>query len=90
MTRPIQNDSEFKICAHKCDQCLFSPNRVVPKRRAAQIIRSCLKRDRWFQCHKFTEKVCCRGFWDAHKRDVWPLRVAQMFLEAVTWIKPPD
>lgn len=90
--QPIQNDSEFKICAHPCDQCLFSRNRIVPQARANQIVKNCLKKDRFFECHKFTIlglKVVCRGFWDRHKRDVWPLRVAQMLIEAVMWMEPP-
>lgn len=86
-----QDDTEFKVCARQCDQCLFTANRVVSEARAKQIVRDCLKTDDWFVCHKFSVlglKVCCRGFWDRHKSDVYPLRIAQMFISAVKFVMP--
>ena len=88
----IQDDTEFKVCVRQCDQCLFTVNRVVSPRRASQVIKDCLKNDNWFECHKFTIlglKVVCRGFWNRHRRDVYPLRIAQMFIEAVKFVEPP-
>lgn len=88
----IQDDTEFKVCAHQCDQCLFTSNRIVSKARADQIVEDCLKNDDWFVCHKFSFlgiKACCRGFWDRHRRDVYPLRIAQMFIDAVKFVEPP-
>lgn len=87
-----QDNTEFKVCAHQCNECLFSANRVVSQRRAKQIVTDCLKNDDWFVCHKFSIlglRVCCRGFWDRHKRDVYPLRLAQMFISTVQFVVPP-
>lgn len=87
-----QDDTEFKVCSQMCDQCLFTQNRVVSEARANQIIEDCLKNDRWFECHKFTilgQKAVCRGFWNHHRRDVYPLRVAQMFIDEVKFVVPP-
>ncbi len=79
--------STFKVCAIRCDECLFSPERIVSSKRMKQVIDACLKDDTFFVCHKFAtqgdegvhgEQVCCKGFWDTFKNDVLITRVAQM------------
>lgn len=54
----------FKVVATQCDQCLFSPNRIVSAARAKEILKDCAKKDTHFICHK-TENACCRGFYNA-------------------------
>jgi hypothetical protein len=54
----------FKVQAKQCDQCLLSPNRIVPARRVKQILKETLQKDCHFICHK-TDDVACRGHFDA-------------------------
>ena len=59
--------SGFEVCEKQCDQCLFSPGRIVSKARMADILRKCRCEDSHFQCHKGSiagRDVCCRGFFD--------------------------
>lgn len=70
------------IQRQQCDQCLFSRNRIVSNERAADIIRGCVEKDTYFQCHKTQVKgssqdVCCRGFWDKFKNRFNLGRIAQ-------------
>lgn len=55
----------FKVMARRCDQCLYDPNnRIVPAKRAAQIMKECTRKDNNFRCHKGTilgEDVMCAG-----------------------------
>lgn len=58
----------FEVCENKCDQCLFTPNRVVGATRVKQILQDCAKRDTHFACHKGTiagKDLCCKGFYDS-------------------------
>lgn len=78
----------LKVCEHKCDQCLFSPNRIVSKSRVAQIIRNCLKKDIHFECHKGTIEgvaVVCRGFYDQYPTQL--IRIAER-LNVVEFVNP--
>ena len=68
----------FRVLAKRCDQCLFSNARIVSEEGAQGIIAECLATDSHFICHK-TQDVCCRGFYDTHKLDVWPIRLARMW-----------
>jgi hypothetical protein len=57
----------LEICEKRCDQCLFTDNRIVSKTRMAEIIRDCRRNDTHFQCHKHTiagADVMCRGFYE--------------------------
>jgi hypothetical protein len=58
----------FEVCEKKCDQCLFTANRVVSPTRMKQILKECEKKDTHFACHKGTiagKDLCCRGFYDS-------------------------
>jgi hypothetical protein len=57
----------MKIYSERCDQCLFSPDKIVTNKRRAEILRDCKRRDCHFICHKASmngEDVCCRGFYE--------------------------
>lgn len=58
----------FEVCEKQCDQCLFSPARIVSKPRMAQILKTCRQQDTHFICHKGSihgkPELCCRGFFD--------------------------
>lgn len=57
----------LKVCSHQCDQCLFSPNRIVSPARMKEILSVCIAEDQHFECHKGTVvgvSLVCRGFFD--------------------------
>jgi hypothetical protein len=56
--------SKLKVCAFKCDQCLFSTNRIVSKKRMNAILKECEQTDAHFVCHK-TEDAVCAGFYNS-------------------------
>jgi hypothetical protein len=63
------------LAAKKCSQCLCSPQRIVSKDRAAQIIRDCRKSGTHFVCHKSPdgEVVHCRGVHDLHESTAYQI-----------------
>lgn len=70
----------LKVCSGQCDQCLFSPNKIVPNARKKDIIATCLREDRYFVCHKATiagEEVVCRGWYDTYGPHTNLIRIAQ-------------
>ena len=72
---------KLKVCDKMCNECLFTPNRIVEGERKDEILTECLSQDKWFECHKGTiagTHIICRGFYNMHKNDIWPLRLAQM------------
>jgi hypothetical protein len=70
-----------KVCEQKCNQCLFSRNRIVEKKRVKEILEECARTGAYFVCHKSTNnnngRVCCRGFWDKYKFENGLLRVCE-------------
>lgn len=59
---------KLKVAKEKCDQCLYTSNRIVSNARATQIIRDCAKKDTHFECHKGTiagNPVVCRGCFES-------------------------
>jgi hypothetical protein len=68
----------FKVCEKKCNQCLFTNDRIVDATRMRAILADCAKRDTHFNCHKASingEEVCCRGFYEARTSNT--MRMAQ-------------
>lgn len=79
----------FEVCEQKCDQCLFTPQRIVSKAQMTQILKECRQQDTYFQCHKGTiagKDICCRGFYDTQTSQL--MRIAQR-LDAVRFVEPP-
>lgn len=79
----------LKVFKTRCDQCLFSKNRIVSNQRAAEIIKDCLKKQTYFICHKATiegESVMCRGFYDEMGYHSQQLRIAER-LNAVEFVE---
>lgn len=64
----------LKVCEKKCDQCLFSKDRIVRPGRVADIISQCRAKDTHFICHK-SDDVVCRGFYDTQTSQL--IRIAQ-------------
>lgn len=70
----------FRVMNERCDQCLFSKNKIVSDERRREILEGCKAEDRHFECHKSTlagVPVCCRGFYDADRGDSTNIRVAK-------------
>ena len=84
----LEQRTSFLVVKKPCDECLFSKDKIVSDDRRDEIIADCLSCDRFFICHK-TKKVCCNGFYQAHKLDVWPIRLA-IGLEDVRFIDPSE
>ncbi len=58
----------MKVMKERCNECLYSPNKIVSDARRKELLQQLEEKDDWFICHKATlagEKVCCRGDWDA-------------------------
>lgn len=76
MTRP----TGYLVMRERCDECLFTTERIVSNRRAGEILRDVEKSDSYFVCHKASlagrDDVQCRGDYDArpHSR---PARLAR-------------
>lgn len=56
----------LQVVQERCNQCLFSPDKIVSDERRKEILDSCMKRgaETFFICHK-TKRACCRGFYDS-------------------------
>src|SRR5260221_14703349 len=79
----------FKVMATRCNECLFSQQRIVGSRRYKQIIDTCLGQDKYFICHKATlagEDICCRVFFDTFGNDITLSRAAKIF-KAVEYVE---
>jgi hypothetical protein len=73
----------------KCNQCLFSKNKIVSDKRREQILQECAMDDTYFICHKATVKekdVCCRGFYDGFKDRSKHIAMA-MYLKVLKFVE---
>jgi hypothetical protein len=55
------------VARKRCDQCLFSNAAIVDDPRRREVLRSCARSGRAFECHKFTiagQRGACRAFFD--------------------------
>jgi hypothetical protein len=70
------NWSNLRVCAERCEECLFSKDRIVDGERAAQLLRETIAKGIAFECHKHSFRymhhecsrseaaVMCRGYFD--------------------------
>ena len=68
----------FKVKKEKCDQCLFSEDKIVTNSRRKNIIQNCLQSDTHFICHKSSIEggsACCRGFYETESTNL--MRISQ-------------
>jgi hypothetical protein len=80
----------LKVCENKCDQCLFSKNRIVSKERMVSILRDCQKKDTHFVCHKATiaeQEVVCAGFYETQTSQM--IRIAGR-LNMIKFVNPEN
>jgi hypothetical protein len=83
--------SGLQVCEKQCDQCLFSPNRIVSKARMAEILRGCRRNDTHFVCHKGSltgnDELVCRGFFDTQSSQL--IRIAGR-MNMIEFVPPPE
>lgn len=62
--------SKFMVCAKRCKQCLYGPEKIVDEARKAELITSIEIDDSYFVCHMGSltdnNQLCCRGWYDAN------------------------
>lgn len=76
----------FEVMKERCDECLFSKDKIVSKTRMAQVLKDCRKNDTYFICHKSTiegGETCCTGFYETQTCNL--IRIAQR-LNAVKFV----
>lgn len=67
--------TELRVCAKRCDQCLFSSAKIVSDERRDEIVADLTKQDRHFLCHKSQlrdggpDRVC-RGSYEQNPKVV--------------------
>jgi hypothetical protein len=72
----------FDVCAEKCNQCLFSENKIVSDKRRQSLLNEIVKEQSYFECHKATiagKNTCCRGFYDSLGHRSQMIRIAERF-----------
>ena len=66
-TNAFDRETGFKVARKRCDECLFSSNKIVDDERRDAILAECRRDETYFICHKATKLgrgVVCRGFYD--------------------------
>ena len=76
----------LKVTEKRCDQCLFSADKIVSDKRRKEVLGDCRKRDSHFICHKATD-ICCHGFYETQTSNL--IRIAQR-LGAVQFVPIPS
>jgi hypothetical protein len=78
--RGVYRDGKVHVRARMCATCIFHPgNRMdLQPGRVEGMVRQALRQDSQIPCHDTLDgpQAVCRGFWDRHKLDVFPLRLA--------------
>lgn len=57
----------LEVMEKRCNQCLFSKNKIVSDKRKEEILRDASAKDTYFTCHKASlvnRNVVCKGFND--------------------------
>jgi hypothetical protein len=71
----------FQVYKKRCDECLFSDNKIVVDETKQTIIDACIAKNTHFICHKSSihndDQVCCRGFYDQFKNQISKLMMAR-------------
>jgi len=68
----------FEVKKERCDQCLYSKDKIVSNSRRKEIISGCRSSDSHFICHKSSMEggeTCCRGFYDTESTNL--MRISQ-------------
>jgi hypothetical protein len=79
----------FEVCEKRCDQCLFSANKIVSDSRKTKLLKEIARAQSYFVCHKATingKETCCRGFYDTMGGASQMVRIAER-LSAVKFVE---
>ncbi len=60
-----------QVCKSKCDQCLFSKNKIVTNKRKSEILKDCNENEKWFGCHKQENAICAGYFKEKYNENSW-------------------
>lgn len=81
-----------------CDTCIFRPGNLMQLNEGAveSMVAGALAKNSVIICHdtlpygkhRHAQQAVCRGFYNRHKNDVYPLRLARM-MGVVVFIAPP-
>jgi hypothetical protein len=93
MTHQIFYDGKVHVCAERCSTCIFRPGNLMmlEEGRVEGMVEECLAGDKVIPCHKTLSgdhQAVCRGFFDRHMKDIFPLRFA--VVEEVIEFVPAD
>jgi hypothetical protein len=87
-------NGRVRVLAAKCDTCIFRPGnlmRLQPGRRE-QMVTDSLRNQSAIICHDTLSgpdpRAVCRGFFDVHGHDSFPLKLAGR-LGCIDYITPP-
>lgn len=84
----VYRDGTVYVRAEKCDHCLFSPNRLVPPQRAAELHRATNTAGP-FVCHRHQvsdePESICAGWWVRFSDDCLPTLLAKR-IGIVEWV----
>lgn len=86
-------DGKVHVLSAKCATCIFRPGNLMHLREGALelMVEECKEKNLTVPCHDTIidgPKAICRGFYDVHRQDVLPLRLAEA-LEVVVFEEPP-
>lgn len=68
----------FKVKKEKCNECLFSKDKIVSGQRRSELLSDIARNDSHFVCHKSSiegGEVCCKGFYDTGSSNL--IRISQ-------------
>lgn len=76
---PFRSGS-LQVLAAKCETCIFRPDNLMHLKdgRRDDMVRECLQQNTVIVCHETLDgpRSVCRGFYDVHRGDVMPIRLA--------------
>lgn len=69
----------FKVKKERCNECLYSKNKIVSNSRRSELLAGIKQKDSHFVCHKSSidgsGDVCCKGFYDSATSNM--IRISQ-------------
>lgn len=74
----------------RCNECLFSKNKIVSDQRKTEILRRCHTKKKHFVCHKASiehRDIECRGFFDTQDKRINKLLADNGLIE---FVMPPN
>ena len=86
-----EEDGTIHVMSERCSTCIFRPGNLMGLRegRRDSMVAEALAIDGCIPCHQTIhgereQEAVCRGFFDRHAEDVFPLRLAKRF-NAITY-----